>query len=146
MYLHLKKEKKSSFIYYIQYYIRVYDQCSWVGSIILARQVFQVTSGAMGQMTLVVVVSIGIGIMITVGLLRIVFKIPINRVITFFYGTIFLLVIISPESFLGIAFDSGGVASSPMTATFYFSFCTRGCKWDGWGRCTIGCFLVLSVR
>lgn len=86
--------------------------------LVLARQVSQVTSGAISQWKLVIVVSIGIGIMVTIGLLRIVFRISLNKILTILYGLIFLLVIISPNSFLGIAFDSGGATTGSMTVPF----------------------------
>lgn len=86
--------------------------------LILARQVARVTSDAIGQWTLVIVVSIGIGIMMTVGLLRIVFDIAINKVFTLFYGLLFLLVLLSGETFLGIAFDSGGATTGSLTVPF----------------------------
>lgn len=88
---------------------------------VLAKQVSEVTSGAISQWSLLVVVSIGIGIMVAIGLLRIVFKIQLNKLLTIVYGIIFLLVIISPDSFLGIAFDSGGATTGSMTVPFILS-------------------------
>lgn len=85
---------------------------------VLARQVSQVTSGAISQISLLVVVSIGIGLMVVVGLLRIVFKISLNKLLTILYGIIFLLVALAPPSFLGIAFDSGGATTGSMTVPF----------------------------
>lgn len=40
-----------------------------------------------------------------------------------------------PQIFVGIAFDSGGVASGPMTATFILAFCqgVAGNIADGFG-------------
>lgn len=86
--------------------------------LVLARQVSDVTSGAVSQWTLVVIVSIGIGIMVSIGLARIVFKVPLNKLLTVLYGVIFALVIFSPEEFLGIAFDSGGATTGSMTVPF----------------------------
>lgn len=85
---------------------------------VLARQVSQVTNGALSQTSLVIIVSIGIGLLVTTGLIRIVFKIPLNRLLTLLYGIIFLLAVISPDAFLGIAFDSGGATTGSMTVPF----------------------------
>lgn len=85
---------------------------------VLARQVSDVTSGALTQVSLVVIVSIGIGIMVAVGLLRIVINIPINKLLTVLYGIILVLALLSSESFLGIAFDSGGATTGSMTVPF----------------------------
>lgn len=86
--------------------------------LVLARQVDRVTSGVLSQMNVVVVVSIGIGLLVSVGLARIVFKIPLNKLLTILYGVVFLLVILSPGEFLGIAFDSGGATTGSMTVPF----------------------------
>ena len=88
---------------------------------VLARQVAQVTSNAISQWSLLVVVSIGIGVMVSIGLLRIVFKISLSKLLTIVYGLIFILVIFAPSSFLGIAFDSGGATTGSMTVPFILS-------------------------
>lgn len=86
--------------------------------LVLARQVSQVTSGTISQISLVVVVSIGVGLLVAVGLTRIVFNIPLYKLFTLIYGIIFLLVVLAPGSFLGIAFDSGGATTGSMTVPF----------------------------
>jgi len=85
---------------------------------VLAKQVQQVTSGAISQWALLVVVSVGIGVMVALGLLRIVFKIPLSKLLTILYAIIFILVIFSPKLFLGIAFDSGAATTGSMTVPF----------------------------
>lgn len=86
--------------------------------LVLARQVDRVTSGVLSQASVVIVVSIGVGLLVAVGLLRIVFKIPLHKLFTLLYGLIFLLVILAPGEFLGIAFDSGGATTGSMTVPF----------------------------
>ncbi len=86
--------------------------------LVLARQVDRVTSGVLSQVSVVIVVSIGIGLLVAVGLLRIVFKIPLNKLLTLLYGIIFVLVILAPGEILGIAFDSGGATTGSMTVPF----------------------------
>lgn len=88
---------------------------------VLARQVAEVTSNTISQWSLLVVVSIGIGVMVSIGLLRIVFKISLSKLLTVVYGLIFILVIFTPSSFLGIAFDSGGATTGSMTVPFILS-------------------------
>lgn len=85
---------------------------------VLARQVSEVTSDGITQAELVIVVSIGVGILVALGLVRIVLNIPINKLLTVLYGIIFVLVILAPEAFLGIAFDSGGATTGSMTVPF----------------------------
>ena len=61
---------------------------------------------------------------VAVGLamLRVVTKINILWIIVPGYAIALLLMFFAPSIFTGIAFDSGGVASGPMTATFLLPF------------------------
>ncbi|WP_235601323.1 DUF1538 domain-containing protein [Tissierella sp. P1] len=86
--------------------------------LVLARQVSDVTSGVLSQTSIVIVVSIGVGVLVAVGLSRIVFNIPLHKLLTLLYSIIFFLVILSPKEFLGIAFDSGGATTGSMTVPF----------------------------
>ena len=88
---------------------------------VLAKQVNEVTSGQLSQEIILVVVSIGIGLFVTIGLLRIVFHIPLNKLLTGLYCIVFILSILAPEDFLGIAFDSGGATTGSMTVPFILS-------------------------
>ena len=56
---------------------------------ILAQQVSAVTNNLIPQMTLVITVSLGIGLMIALGMYRILKSIRLNRFITIVYGLIF---------------------------------------------------------
>ncbi|MSU02725.1 DUF1538 domain-containing protein [Tissierella sp. DSM 105185] len=86
--------------------------------LVLARQVSEVTSGVLSQASIVIVVSIGVGVLVAVGLSRIIFNIPLHKLLTVLYGIIFFLVILAPTEFLGIAFDSGGATTGSMTVPF----------------------------
>lgn len=88
---------------------------------VLAKQVSDVTSGVISQSSLLIVVSIGIGLMVSVGLGRIVFNFPLNKLLTILYGIILILGLIASPSFLGIAFDSGGATTGSMTVPFVLS-------------------------
>lgn len=85
---------------------------------VLAGQISNVTGGALSQIELVLVVSVGVGLMVSVGILRVIFNVPLNKLLTVLYGVVFLLVILAPESFLSIAFDSGGATTGSMTVPF----------------------------
>ncbi|HKM38718.1 MAG TPA: DUF1538 domain-containing protein [bacterium] len=89
--------------------------------LVLAGQVATVTAGAITLWDLVLVVSLGVGIMIAIGLGRIVFRIPLCRLVTVAYMIVFLLFAFSPAPFLGIAFDSGGATTGSMTVPFILS-------------------------
>src|SRR5699024_3456069 len=86
--------------------------------LVLARQVGEVTGGSISQLSLVIVVSIGVGLLVIVGLLRIIFNLALNKLLTIIYSVILLLAIFSPTEFLGIAFDAGGATTGSMTVPF----------------------------
>ncbi len=85
---------------------------------VLARQVNKVTGGSFSHVSLVLGVSIGVGVFVMIGLLRIVFDIALHKIFTIAYGLILMLALFSPSGFLGIAFDSGGATTGSMTVPF----------------------------
>lgn len=85
---------------------------------VLAKQVSEVTGGSISQLSLVIVVSIGVGVFVVVGLFRVIFKISLSRILTIIYLGILGLGILSSDGFLGIAFDSGGATTGAMTVPF----------------------------
>ncbi|HOB86670.1 MAG TPA: DUF1538 domain-containing protein [Bacillota bacterium] len=85
---------------------------------ILAGQVDSVTAGQLGRFLMVVVVSIGIGVMMTLGLLRIMKGIPLKYVFTAAYGLILILSLFSSFDFIAIAFDASGATTGAVTVPF----------------------------
>lgn len=85
---------------------------------ILAGQVDMVTSGGVSKISLVVIVSIGIGLLIGVGLLRIVFNYPLYKLLLILYGLIFVLCLFSSPEFLAISFDASGATTGALTVPF----------------------------
>jgi hypothetical protein len=85
---------------------------------ILARQVSDVTNGQFGHTLMVVAVSIGIAVMMTLGMLRIQKNIPLKFVFLMAYGLIFILSLFSSEDFLSIAFDASGATTGALTTPF----------------------------
>jgi uncharacterized membrane protein YiaA len=85
---------------------------------ILAQQVNDVTSGMITKTSILVVVSVGVGAMLVMGLLRIVFNIPINKLLAILYGIIFFLTIFTTPEFLAIAFDASGATTGAMAVPF----------------------------
>lgn len=67
---------------------------------------------------LVYMIALGVGAFIVFGLMRTVFSLPLKIVLLIFYVAIFALTFFSPQEFLGIAFDSGGATTGPMTVPF----------------------------
>lgn len=63
-------------------------------------------------------VAAGVGVFLVVSELRILFKIPLSYTLLFFYGLIFFLTIFTPNTFVPVSFDAGGVTTGPITVPF----------------------------
>ena len=85
---------------------------------ILAEQVDDVTGGIVSKISIVVVVSIGIAVMLSMGLGRIVKGIPLYNMLTVLYMVIFLLALLTSEEFLAISFDASGATTGALTVPF----------------------------
>ena len=85
---------------------------------ILAGQVDSVTSGQFGQILMVVVVSVGIAVMMTLGMLRILKGVHLKFVFTAAYGLILILSLFSSSDFIAIAFDASGATTGAITVPF----------------------------
>ena len=85
---------------------------------ILAKQVDLVTSGLISKVSIVVVVSIGIGVMISLGLVRIVKNFPLYKMLTILYLIIFGLALFTSQEFLAISFDASGATTGALTVPF----------------------------
>ncbi|WP_019153473.1 DUF1538 domain-containing protein [Robertmurraya massiliosenegalensis] len=85
---------------------------------ILAGQVDFVTSGLITKMSIVIIVSIGIGALIATGLARIVFNFPLYKLLTILYGIILVLSFFTTPEFLAISFDASGATTGALTVPF----------------------------
>ena len=76
-------------------------------------------SGTINSWTLIIAVAVGVGIFLTIAMLRIVLKIRLSILLIIFYIVAFVLAFAFVDpSFWAIAFDSGGVTTGPMTVPF----------------------------
>lgn len=94
---------------------------------VLNRQVEDVTSGAIPQRAIGLAMSVGVSVSIGLAMLRVCLGIPIYFLVVPGYGLALLLTRFVPNMFTAIAFDSGGVASGPMTATFLLPLTMGAC-------------------
>ena len=95
---------------------------------VLNRQVEEITSGAVSQQAMQRSLSLGVAVSIGLSMARILWGIPLFWFILPGYALALGLSFVVPPIFTGIAFDSGGVASGPMTATFLLPFAMGACE------------------
>ena len=80
---------------------------------VLANQIASIPN-----LTLILSVALGVGLLLVVAMLRIVFRIRLKYLLLFFYTVVFVLAFFVPRAFLAVSFDSGGVTTGPMTVPF----------------------------
>lgn len=85
---------------------------------ILANQVNLASGGIIPSTLILIVVSIGVGLMIGIGLLRILFEKPLNKLFTLIYFIIFFLGLKVSQEFLAISVDASGATTGAMTTPF----------------------------
>ncbi len=90
---------------------------------VLTNQIENVTSGYVKRKTVLAALSIGVGVSVALSMVRILIpELKLWHYLLPGYIIAIALSYIVPKLFVGIAFDSGGVASGPMTATFILAF------------------------
>lgn len=85
---------------------------------ILAKEVTSASGGIITSALILIFVSVGVGLMVAVGLLRIVYGKPLNRIFTLFYLLILVLGVTISEEFLAISVDASGATTGAMTTPF----------------------------
>lgn len=95
---------------------------------VLMEQVEEITSGAISGKAMGLSLSLGVAVSVGIAMLRVLTGISIFWFIVPGYLIAVCLSFFVPNIFTAIAFDSGGVASGPMTATFLLPFAMGACQ------------------
>ena len=94
---------------------------------VLNKQVEEITDGAVSSAAMGASLSIGVAVSIGLAMVRVLTGISILWFLVPGYAIAIVLSFFVPRIFTAIAFDSGGVASGPMTATFLLPFAQGAC-------------------
>lgn len=119
---------------------------------ILGSQVEDVTHGNIRRTAVVIAIAISMVFAVTLSTLKIMYHIPFMIIIAVLYGLIILMLPFSSSTFTAIAFDSGGVASGPMSAAFILPLMigfasSSGSSLEGFGLIAIvGAFPILVLE
>ena len=95
---------------------------------VLTKQVEEMTSGAISSGAMRLSLSIGVAASVGLAMIRVLTGISILWFLVPGYLIALVITFFVPKIFTAIAFDSGGVASGPMTATFLLPFSMGACK------------------
>lgn len=94
---------------------------------VLTKQVEELTDGMISGTSIKTALSISVAVSVGLAMLRVLTGISIFYFVIPGYGIAILLSFFVPKIFTAIAFDSGGVASGPMTTTFLLPFAIGAC-------------------
>ena len=88
--------------------------------------------------------SIGVAVSVGISMTRVLTGIPLYWIIIPGYVIALVMSVFVPKIFVGIAFDSGGVASGPMTTTFLLPMTIGACRMSG-GNIMTDAFGVVAL-
>lgn len=95
---------------------------------VLMKQVEELTDGAVSGTAMKLSLSSGVAVSIGLAMTRVMTGMSILWYVIPGYGLALILTFFVPKIFTAIAFDSGGVASGPMTAAFLLPFAMGACQ------------------
>jgi hypothetical protein len=94
---------------------------------VLNKQVEEITSGTVSKRSMMIALSVGVGVSIGLSVLRIILGFNVLYYLIPGYFISLGLTFFVPGLYSAIAFDSGGVASGPLTSTFILPFAVGVC-------------------
>ncbi len=98
---------------------------------VLNKQVEEITGGTVSKTAMMIALSVGVGTSICLSVVRILFGFSILYYLVPGYLISLGLSFFVPKIYTAIAFDSGGVASGPLTSTFILPFAIGACVATG---------------
>ena len=112
---------------------------------VLNHQVEEITDGSISARAMGISLSVGVATSVALAMLRVLSGISIMYFLIPGYALALILSFVTPKIFTAIAFDSGGVASGPMTATFLLALAQGSCAAVGGNAATDAFGLVAMV-
>lgn len=85
---------------------------------IYGGQVEEITDGMLGKLFLVLVVSLGIAVLLTIGMVRIIRSISLKFILLGAYVLVAVLGLFAPTEYLSISFDASGATTGALTVPF----------------------------
>jgi hypothetical protein len=89
---------------------------------VLVEQVEDISSGHIRKKVMLSALALGVSVSIGLSMVRIITGVSLWWFLLPGYGLALLLLLRCPPLFSALAFDSGGVASGPLSSTFILSF------------------------
>lgn len=94
---------------------------------VLNNQVEEITQGLVKKKSMLIALTIGVGVAILLSMIRIIFNFSVLYYLIPGYLICLGLTLFVPKIYTAIAFDSGGVASGPLTSSFILPLSVGAC-------------------
>lgn len=111
---------------------------------VLNHQVEEITGGTVSHTMMNAALSIGVSAAVGLAMMRVLTGLSIYWIVVPGYIIALILSRFVPPVFVGIAFDSGGVASGPMTSTFLLPLAMGACTAIG-GNVVTDAFGIVAL-
>ena len=111
---------------------------------VLNKQVEEITDGAISAKSMGTCLSIGVAISLGIAMLRVLTGISVMWFLIPGYTFALVISFFVPKIYTAIAFDSGGVASGPMTAAFLLPLAQGACSAVG-GNIVTDAFGIVAM-
>ncbi len=112
---------------------------------VLKEQVEDITEGGISAKTMGIALAVGVSVSAGVSLLRVLTGLPLLYILLPCYVISLGISFFVPPIYTSVSFDSGGVASGPMTATFLLPLAQGACRAVGGNPLTEGFGVVAMV-
>ena len=95
---------------------------------VLNKQVEEISGGTISRSAMLISLMCGVAVSLGLAMARVIWGVSIWYFLLPGYLVALMLTLFVPKIFTAVAFDSGGVASGPMTATFLLPFAMGACQ------------------
>lgn len=117
----LSKTGKLSLVLFFGFLLGFVVTVAEPGVQVLSNQVEFVSGGVVPGVVLLLFVALGVGIFVALSLLRLVFNLSLVKLLASGYLVIFVLALVTPNTFVPIALDAGGATTGAMAVPFILS-------------------------
>jgi hypothetical protein len=119
----LPQKTSSAIVIMFSFFLALVINASDPAVHILAGHVYTITPDeSVSPLLLIACIALGIGSFLCLALFRVLLGIRSSIVFAVGYGLVLVLAFFTPEEFVPLAFDAGGIATGPLTVPFILSF------------------------
>ncbi len=111
---------------------------------VLKQQVETITEGRISGRSLGISLALGVAVSVGISMLRVLTGVSILWFLIPGYALALIISLFVPPIFTSVAFDAGGVASGPLTATFLLPLATGACAARG-GTVSTDAFGIVAM-